>query len=100
MAKLSLDELKAAVAAAREALVGDPENETLKAELAKAEQALAAAQQATRIEVRVLVDHGPYKADTVAKLLPEEVEIAERDGWADADKRAVAFAKAEVKSKA
>lgn len=93
-----------AVTAAREALAGDPENEALKAELAKAAQALADGEQelaeaieASKVEVRVLVDRGEHKADSVARLLPAEAKRAVREGWADADKEAIAFAKAEAK---
>ena len=97
MSKPNIAALQAAVTAAREALAGDPENETLKADLAKAAQELAEAIEASKVEVRVLVDRGEHKADSVARLLPTEAKRAVKEGWADADKEAIAFAKAEAK---
>lgn len=104
MSKPNIAALQADVTAAREALAGDPENETLKADLAQAAQALADAEQelaeaieASKVEVRVLVDSGEHKADSVARLLPAEAKRAVKEGWADAGKEAIAFAKAEAK---
>lgn len=101
-----LKKLGEAVGAAKAALAKDPENEALKTSVSEAEKALADAQaeaaeakKPKSVEVRVLLDHRGHKADTVITLDAASAKQAEEEGWADANPKAVAFAKAEARQK-
>lgn len=104
MTTKTLAELQEAAASASEALAADPENKDLQAaaaaalaELEKFPALPPAAKAEKQVELRVLLDYLGHRVDDVIKLSSSEAKAAVEAGWADDNKKAVAFAKAEAK---
>lgn len=61
-------------------------------EAAKVATDKAAAEKKTAVKVRIIGEHPDHAVNDVVKMAPEAVEAAEKAGWADSDKAAVAYA--------